>query len=92
MSINLTKIQKNNLSNLAAKNHIEVCTSIGRAFGRTLFADGYDAKPVMTSLNTLFSWGYFDNEERFYHGLRFSRLTVSEKGKKALAEMERSNA
>jgi hypothetical protein len=92
MTSNLTKAHKDTLSQLDAKLHIEICTSIGRAFGNTLFADGGEAKPIMASLNTLFSWGYFDNEERFYHGLRFSRLTVSEKGKKALAEMERSNA
>jgi hypothetical protein len=92
MSVNLTKAQRENLTRLANKIHIEVCTSIGRAFGKTLFADGGDAKPIMPSLNTLFSWGYFNHEERFYHGLRFSRLTINEKGKKALLETEQNDA
>lgn len=92
MSVKLTKAQKKSLSYLTAKLHIEICTSIGRAFGKTLFADGSDAKPIMAPLNTFFSWGYFDHEERFYHGLRFSRLTINEKGKKALLEVEQSNA
>lgn len=92
MTSKLTKTHKNTLAQLNAKQHIEVCTSIGRAFGKTLFADGSDAKPFMTSLNTLFSWGYFYHEERFYHGLRFSRLTVNEKGKMALLKMEQNDA
>jgi hypothetical protein len=92
MTSKLTKAHKDTLSNLHAKQHIEICTSMGRAFGKTLFADGGDAKPIMPSLNTLFSWGYFDNEERFYHGLRFSRLTINEKGKMALLEMEQYDA
>lgn len=92
MSTKLTKNQKDNLSCLATKQHIEICTSMGRAFGKTLFADGGDAKPIMPSLHTLFSWGYFNHEERFYHGLRFSRLSINEKGKKALLGMEQNDA
>jgi hypothetical protein len=88
MSAKLTKTQKENLSYLAAKQHIEVCTSMGRAFGKPLFADGSDAKPIMPSLNTFISWGYFDDEERFYHGLRYSRLSINQRGKQALAQSE----
>jgi hypothetical protein len=92
MTSKLTKAHIDTLSHLHAKQHIEICTSIGRAFGKALFADGGDAKAIMTSLNTLFCWGYFNHEERFYHGLRFSRLTINEKGQKALLEMEQNDA
>ncbi len=92
MSVKLTKAHRDTLSHIDIKLHIEICTSIGRAFGKTLFADGSDAKPIMATLNTFFSWGYFDHKERFYHGLRCSRLTINEKGKKALLEVEQNDA
>jgi hypothetical protein len=92
MTSKLTKVHRDTLSHIDIKLHIEICTSIGRAFGKTLFADGSDAKPIMAPLNTFFSWGYFDHEERFYHGLRFSRLTINEKGKKALLETGQNDA
>ena len=92
MSVKLTTAHRDTLSHIDIKLHIEICTSIGRAFGKTLFADGSDAKLIMAPINTFFSWGYFDHEERFYHGLRFSRLTINEKGKKALLEVEQNDA
>ncbi|MGK0272745.1 MAG: hypothetical protein ACI88H_003420 [Cocleimonas sp.] len=88
MSIKLTKAQKLNLMFLANKRHIEICTSVGRAFNNVIFPDGENAKSVIAAINTFFAWGYFDEEEKFYHGLRYSRLTVNEKGKQALLDAE----
>tara|TARA_R110002167_G_scaffold73684_1_gene206380 strand:- start:1427 stop:1705 length:279 start_codon:yes stop_codon:yes gene_type:complete len=92
MTSKLTKTHRDTLSLIDTKQHIEICTSIGRSLGKAMFADGADAKPIMASLQTLYSWGYFDDEELFYYGLRFSRLTINDKGTKALLEMERSDA
>jgi hypothetical protein len=88
MSINLTTAQKLNLLFLANKRHIEICTSVGRAFGNVLFPDGGNSKSIMAAVNTFFAWGYFDQEEKIYHGLRYSRLTINEKGKLALMHAE----
>lgn len=88
MSNKLTKSQYGNLLFLANKHHIEVCTSMGRAFGQVLFADGEDAKRLFTSLNTFFCWGYFDHEERNYYGMRYSRLTINQRGKQALVQSQ----
>jgi hypothetical protein len=88
MSINLTTAQKLNLLFLANKRHIEICTSVGRAFGNVLFPDGENPSSIMAALNTFFAWGFFDQEERFYHGLRYSRLTINDKGKQALLDAE----
>lgn len=88
MSIQLTNSQKLNLLFLANKRHIEICTSVGRAFGNVLFPYGENPKSIMAALNTFFAWGYFDQEEHFYHGLRYSRLTINEKGKQALLNAE----
>tara|TARA_R110000787_G_scaffold284749_1_gene398911 strand:+ start:589 stop:873 length:285 start_codon:yes stop_codon:yes gene_type:complete len=88
MSNKLTKAQYENLLYLNNKHHIEVCTSMGRAFGQILFADGEDAKRVLASINTFFCWGYFEHEERNYHGMRYSRLTINHRGKQALVESQ----
>jgi hypothetical protein len=77
-----------NLLFLANKRHVEICTSVGRAFGNVLIPDGGNSKTIMAALNTFFAWGYFDQEEKFYNGLRYSRLTFNEKGKKALLDAE----
>lgn len=88
MSSKLTKTQKSNLSRLAGKNNIEICTSIGRAFGNVLASDEESSTSFMAALNTFFAWGYFDQEERFYHGLRYSRLTINDTGKQCLLDAE----
>lgn len=92
MSNKLTKAQHANLLFLANKAHVEICTSAGRALGKALFADGGEAKTIMSAINTFISWGYFDDEEKYYHGLRFSRLTINEKGKTALLDGELTDA
>ncbi|MEO9945413.1 hypothetical protein [Paraglaciecola sp.] len=88
MTTKLTTTQNLNLLLLSNKRHIEICTSVGRAFGNVLFPDGENPNSFIAALNTFFSWGYFDQEERFYHGLRYSRLTINDKGKKALLDAE----
>ena len=88
MSFKLTKNQKFNLSRLASKKNIEICTSVGRAFGNVLASDEENPTSIMAALNTFFAWGYFDQEECSYHGLRYSRLTINDKGKQALLNAE----
>jgi hypothetical protein len=88
MNIKLTNQQKLNLMYLANNRFIEVCTSVGRSLGCAVFPDGNNAKSIMAAFNTFLAWGYFDEEEKHYHGLRYSRFTVNEKGKQALLNAE----
>lgn len=49
--------------------------------------NGESLKSNLTSLNTFFAWGFFDQEEKYYHGLRYSCLTLNQKGIQALVEV-----
>lgn len=83
-NIVITNAQKIHLMRFQNKKYIDVCTSIGRAFGSVLFPDGDDPKSVMAVMNTFYQWGFFAEEEFYIHGLRYSRLTVNERGKQAI--------
>jgi hypothetical protein len=84
VSLKLTNTQKLNLQHLASDGCIQICTSVGRAFGSVIIPNGESLKSNPTSLNTFFAWGFFDEEEKYYHGLRYSCLTINEKGIQAL--------
>jgi hypothetical protein len=86
--LKLTPKLKLNLQVLANEQYIEICTSAGRAFGKILSSNEGGSRPTLTTLNTFFAWGLLDQEERFYHGLRYSRLSISDKGNQALRELE----
>jgi hypothetical protein len=88
VKLKLTKKQKLNLLRLSQGKHISVCTQVGRKCGQVLFETGENATSYLAAINTFYSWGLFDEEEHWVYGIRYSLLTVNEKGKLALLNAE----
>ena len=88
MKLKLTKKQRMNLSRILQDKHINVCTQVGRSCGKVLFEDGEDATSYLSAINTFYTWGLFEEVEHRVYGIRYSRLTVNEKGKQALLDAE----
>jgi hypothetical protein len=88
VKLKLTKKQRVNLLRLSQGKHINVCTQVGRSCGKVLFENGEDATSYLAAINTFYTWGLFDEEEYRVYGIRYSRLTVNEKGKQALLDAE----
>ena len=88
MKLKLTKKQRLNLLRLSQGKHISVCTQVGRSCGKVLFENGEEATSYLAAINTFYTWGLFNEEEHRVYGIRYSRLTVNEKGKQALLDAE----
>jgi hypothetical protein len=88
MKLKLTNKHRLNLLRLSQGRSLNVCTQVGRSCGKVFFEDGADGKSYLSSLNTFISWGLIDEQEYRAYGMRYSRLTVNEKGKQALLDAE----
>lgn len=88
MKLKLTKKQRVNLLRLSQGKHINVCTQVGRSCGKVFFENGEDAASCLAAINTFYTWGLFDEEEDRVYGIRFSRLTINDKGNQALLDAE----
>jgi hypothetical protein len=88
VKLKLCKKQRMNLLRLSQGKHINVCTQVGRSCGNVLFEDGEEATSYLAAINTFYMWGLFEEEEYRAYGIRYSRLTVNEKGKQALLDAE----
>jgi hypothetical protein len=88
VKLKLTKKQKLNLLRLTQGKHINVCTQVGRSCGKVFFENDEDASSYLAAINTFYSWGLFNEEEYYAYGLRYSRLTINDKGNQALLDAE----
>jgi len=88
VKLKLTKKQRLNLLRLSQGKHISVCTQVGRSCGKVLFENGEEATSYLAAINTFYTWGLFDEEECRVYGIRYSRLTVNDKGNQALLDAE----
>jgi hypothetical protein len=88
MNLKLSNKQRLILLRLSQGRSLNVCTQVGRSCGKVFFEDGADGKSYLSSLNTFISWGLIDEQEYRAYGMRYSRLTVNEKGKQALLDAE----
>lgn len=69
------------LMNLHSDNHIDICTSIGRSLSKMSSKTTLPYGFSMAVLNTLYSWGLLVGEEFEECGLRWSRISISAKGR-----------
>jgi hypothetical protein len=84
----LTKKHIECLNSIIENQHVDICTSVGRSFGKTCFSNGLDARNIISSINTFYSWGWLNHFELSVFGLRWERLKINEKGKQALLNAE----
>ena len=91
MNIKLSKKQQTYLTYLSLGAHVDICTSVGRALGNLNSNDSKISGCAKATLNSLYAWGLLNEEERYDNGMRWSRLTISNKGRELLANLEASN-
>lgn len=82
----LSKKHHQFLTWLARGNFVDICTMVGRQLGKTVLSEPYSEKGLNASVNSCLVWGLLVQDELHIYGIRWSRLTLSEKGREFLKQ------
>lgn len=80
----LTPTQRNYLQWLKQENSIAVCIEFSNQLGEIAYSSTFSFKSDIRALHNLKRYGFIQEKDTFEYGLRWTVITISKQGEKAL--------